>query len=127
RKRYDVVVVGAGIAGSACASFLARGGRSVALVDRRPIARAGARWVNGGPLRGYDEAGVARPTAPELRKRGHVFVVASPSGRVRRRVEDNPILEIDMRLLGDRLRDDARKAGATILDETAIERVHVDE
>jgi flavin-dependent dehydrogenase len=126
RKRLDVVVVGAGIAGSACASLLARGGRSVALVDRRAIGNAGARWVNGVPLRGFDEAGLARPTAPELRKQGHPFVVASPSGRVRRRVVDNPILEIDMRLLGERLRDDAKRAGAIVLDETTIDRVRVD-
>src|SRR5579859_3743778 len=123
-RAFDVIVVGAGISGSACAAFFARGGREVALVDRRPIESAGARWVNGVPARAFEEARVAQPVEPELRGKGHAFIVESPSGRVRKRVVDNPIMEVDMRMLGARLRDDARSAGATILDETSIDRVH---
>lgn len=121
----DVVVVGAGVAGAACARFLAEGGRRVALVDRRPRASAGARWVNGVPSAVFDEVGLARPLPPELRGAGHRFVVAPPSGRARVTIDDNPIAEVDMRLLGDRLRAGAVAAGARLLDETAVDGVLV--
>ncbi|HLH47273.1 MAG TPA: FAD-binding oxidoreductase, partial [Acidimicrobiales bacterium] len=37
-RNYDVVVVGAGIVGAACAYYLATAGASVAVVDRAPVA-----------------------------------------------------------------------------------------
>src|ERR1700733_16016685 len=37
-RGYDVVVVGAGILGAACSSFLARGGLRVAVVERGTVA-----------------------------------------------------------------------------------------
>jgi D-hydroxyproline dehydrogenase subunit beta len=37
-RSYDVVVVGAGIVGSACAYFLARAGLTVAVVERGTVA-----------------------------------------------------------------------------------------
>ena len=118
---YDVVVVGAGVAGSACARFLAEGGRRVALIDRRPIDRVGARWVNGVPREAFRAARLAPPVPPELRGEGHAFVLASPSGRSRVTLaDDNPVLEVDMRHLGARLREGATKAGATILEETEV-------
>ena len=118
---YDVVIIGAGVAGSACARFLAEGGRRVALVDRRPIERAGARWVNGVPRKAFHDARLAPPVPPELRGEGHAFVLSSPSGRTRLSLgKDNPVLEVDMRHLGARLREGATKAGATILEETEV-------
>jgi menaquinone-9 beta-reductase len=121
---FDVVVVGAGIAGSACARFLAEGGLRVALIDRRPMAKAGARWVNGVPARAFDRARIARPVPPELRGEGHRYIVASPSGRGRLVLDgDNPVMEVDMRHLGHRMREGARAAGATLIDETAVDRV----
>ena len=35
--RYDVVLVGAGHNGLTCAAYLARGGLSVLVLDRRPL------------------------------------------------------------------------------------------
>ena len=121
---FDVVVVGAGVAGSACARFLAEGGLRVSLVDRRPMAKAGARWVNGVPARAFDQARIARPVHPELRGEGHRFIVASPSGRTRLALEgDNPVMEVDMRHLGQRMRDGAKSAGATLIDEAPVDDV----
>ena len=120
---FDVVVVGAGVAGAACAKFLAEGGRRVALVDRRPFSHAGARWVNGVPADAFDDARIARPRSPELRSEGHAFIVASPSGRTRVRLQPSPVLEVDMRHLGDRMREGARAAGAKIYEETAVSDV----
>ena len=121
---FDVVVVGAGVAGSACARFLAEGGLRVALVDRRPMTKAGARWVNGVPARAFDQARIARPSAPELRGEGHRFIVASPSGRTRIALDgDNPVMEVDMRHLGQRMRDGAKAAGATLIEEAKVDDV----
>jgi flavin-dependent dehydrogenase len=133
--RFDVVVVGAGVAGAACARFLAEGGLRVALVDRRAMAKAGARWVNGVPARAFDRARIARPEPPELRGEGHRFIVASPSGRTRIVLEGadggaerprNPVMEVDMRRLGQRMRDGAKTAGATLIEETPVEEVVLD-
>lgn len=45
--RFDAVVVGGGTAGANAAYQLARGGMSVGLIERRPVALGGAQWHNG--------------------------------------------------------------------------------
>ncbi len=131
---FDVVIVGAGIAGSACARFLADGGLRVALVDRRSAEKAGARWVNGVPSSVFPEVGLPLPKPPELRGQGGAFVLGAPSGAHRVVLDghdaasgDNPLLELDMRKLGERLRDDAARAKvpATLLFETEVTEVEI--
>ncbi|MEZ4470848.1 MAG: FAD-dependent oxidoreductase [bacterium] len=112
---HDVVIVGAGVAGSAAARAFARAGRRVALVDARPFDDAGARWVNGVPDWMFDAAGVPRPEAPERRPAGP-FVMLDAAGTRRQTVDPSPAQPIDMRLLGERLRADAFAAGAEGLD-----------
>lgn len=111
---YDAVVAGAGIAGTACAGMLARAGLSVLLVDARSEENAGARWVNGVPARAFDVAGIARPVGAELVAAGDTFTLTGPSGAHHVHLDDHGVIEVDMRLLGRRLREDARKAGATL-------------
>src|SRR5262245_15890509 len=120
---FDVVIVGAGIAGSACARALAEGSLSVAVVDRRPLERAGARWVNGVPRDAFEDARFTLPFGDELRGRGGAFVCGSPSGRSRVEVNAEGVLEVDMRKLGGRLRARAQSAGATFFDGTAVRDV----
>lgn len=43
---FDIIVCGAGTAGAGAAYQLARVGKRVALLDRLPFAKAGARWIN---------------------------------------------------------------------------------
>ena len=62
----DVAIVGAGTAGAAAALLCARRGLRVLAIDRAPLERAGAHWINAVPTRLFDEAGIARPIAPEL-------------------------------------------------------------
>jgi menaquinone-9 beta-reductase len=111
---FDVVVLGAGTAGSAAAAFLAQAGRSVALLDAKPLDRAGARWVNGVPPWMFDRVGLARPTGPELRGDANGFTLAGRSGRVCLTLDPSPIWGVDMRLLVSRLQGLALDAGARL-------------
>lgn len=110
----DVVVVGGGTSGLQAALQLARVGRSVVLLERRPEGRSGARWCNGVVPWQFDRAGLARPEPPELRGREGKALMVSPSGRHRFAIEQSPIWEADMRELVARLQRDAVDAGVEI-------------
>ena len=116
----DVVVVGAGTAGAAAALLCARRGLSVLCLDRAPLDRAGARWVNGVPARAFDEAGLARPRAPELRGGDEPFHLVAGWGPERVVIERHGVVDVDMRHLVARLQGEARDAGATLEGETAV-------
>lgn len=124
---FDAVVVGAGIAGSACAGMLARAGLSVALLDARSEEHAGPRWINAVPAAAFAAVGIAAPTGPELYASGHSFVLASPSAAVNVAIEDHGVIEVDMRHLGARLRRDAREAGVAMRFASTVDRVHVED
>lgn len=112
----DVVVVGAGTAGANVAGQLARRGRSVLLVERRPIDQGGAHWHNGVVGWQFDRAGVARPSGPERvggARPMHLRTFLDEPGLV---VRDNPVIGVDMARLGARLRADAVAAGVEVVD-----------
>ncbi len=112
--RVDVVVVGAGTAGAACAALCAQRGMSVLCLDRGPLEKAGARWVNGVPGSAFDRAGFARPEAPELRAGASVFHMVAGWGPARLVMADHGVLEVDMRFLVQRLQSIARERGAVV-------------
>lgn len=105
--------------------MMARAGLRVALLDRRARGAAGAQWGNGVAAWMFDEARVARPIAPELMGSGHRFTILSPSGKTRLNIDDNPVLEVDMRLLGRRLVDDFLALGGTFFEEMTLESVEM--
>lgn len=120
-KSWDVIVVGAGSAGSAAALQCARAGLETLLVDKRPFAGAGASWVNAVHPRAFSEAGLEPPRAPELRGGGaHRFHLVAGWGPAKIVVEGSEVCEIDMRLLTARLRAKAREAGATLRDGVSV-------
>jgi flavin-dependent dehydrogenase len=123
--RVDVVVVGAGSAGAAAAAFLAEAGARVALVERRRLDQAGARWVNGVPLAAFREAGVAPPEAPERRGGPSRFHLRAPGGG-RVVIDGHNVVEVDMRMLVARLQARARAAGVRLHGETRVTAVTAD-
>src|SRR5690606_14363626 len=93
----DVVVVGAGSAGANAAGQLARRGRSVLLLERRPLARAGADWSNGVVKWQFDLAGVAMPSGDERTGEGRQRVhLRTPDDEPAVVIDDNPLLGVDM-------------------------------
>lgn len=126
RKR-DVVVVGAGTAGSAAAVLLARSGRSVALIEARSHEEAGARWVNGVPPWMFDQAGIERPAGPEHRASGFPFTLLSHSGRARLILDPSPTWAVDVPKLTARLHDLARREGVELIDQAQVRGMEFDE
>jgi flavin-dependent dehydrogenase len=117
---WDVIVVGAGSAGAAVAVQTARIGLRTLVLDKHPLDRAGATWVNGVHGQAFDEAGLARPTAPELRAAGHRFHLVAGWGPTTKAVSDTGVLDIDMRLLIARLQHEARLAGAELRGRESV-------
>lgn len=123
---YDVVVVGAGTAGSNVAYQFARRGRSVLLVERRPADAGGAQWVNGVLDRHFSEAGLAPPSGPE-RVAAHLTThLRARDPLVGPTLRAAPTVAADMGLLGRRLRSLATDAGADVVDCVASVRVDAD-
>ncbi|HUB41235.1 MAG TPA: FAD-binding oxidoreductase [Streptosporangiaceae bacterium] len=97
-RTYDVVVVGAGIVGSACAYFLARAGLTVAVVERGTVASGTTGAGEGNILlsdkepgpelelarlsnRLWRELGAELGPAAELEPKGGLVVAAGPEQR----------------------------------------------
>jgi flavin-dependent dehydrogenase len=115
----DVLVVGAGSAGATAAAQIAKAGRSVVLVDRRPEGSTGARWVNGVPGWMFEAAGVSPPSGDELFKTGGDFVMA-PFGATRQVVHrSGGMFHVDMRQFVARQLETARRHGAEFLRAVA--------
>lgn len=120
-SEYDVVVVGAGTAGANAAYQLARRGRRVLMVERRPADAAGAQWHNGVLDRHFVEAGLEPPSGAERSVDEGRIHMRAKDPRVGPLIEDAPTVRADMGLLGARLRGLALDAGADLVDE--VERV----
>jgi flavin-dependent dehydrogenase len=123
RDQYDVAVVGAGTAGAAVAGFLAEHGMRVVCVDRRPLDRAGAHWVNGVPASAFERAGLPPPAGPEHRGGEGDFHLVAGHGPHRLVIDSHGVLEVDMRLLVARLQDRARRLGVNFVAEVGIRGV----
>ncbi len=125
-KRLDAVVVGAGSAGAAAGWQLARRGLQVAVIDRQPLGRCGARWVNGVPAWTFDEAQVPRPEPPELRGDGGTFLILGKEERGTLRLADAPPMAVDMRQLVARLQGACRDAGAEVRGGVSVRGVELE-
>jgi flavin-dependent dehydrogenase len=98
----------------------ARAGLRVVCVDRRPLDRAGARWVNGVPRWMFHEAGLDEPRGDERLGHGHPFHLIAGRGPTRVVVRHHDVLDVDMRLLVARLQREALEAGAELRGEVTV-------
>lgn len=122
-EKRDVVVVGAGTAGAATALACAARGLSVLVLERGPLDRAGARWVNGVPGWAFDEAAIARPTGDELHGSGQAFHLVAGWGPRRVVLRGHDVLDVDMRHLVARLQRLAGDAGAELRGGVRVQRL----
>jgi len=111
-ERFDVLIVGAGPAGSFAAERIARGGARVALFDGRPAreAKACGGGVTSKALKAWPfllEAGGRAVTEVEM---------FSPEGEGVRLTLDEPFAIYSRVALDSYLRERASRAGATIFD-----------
>ena len=133
----DVLVVGAGPAGSALAAFLARAGLSVTAVDRASFPREKAcseymspetvRVLNRlGVVEALERAGAAAPrgTAVTAAKGARLHGVFD---RASRRPFRPTGLALSRKLLDNELVATARRAGARVLERTTVEELLYDE
>jgi menaquinone-9 beta-reductase len=123
REQYDVAVVGAGTAGAAVAGFLAEHGMRVVCVDRRPLDRAGAHWINGVPASAFERAGLPLPAGAEHRGGQGGFHLVAGQGPHRLLIDNHGVLEVDMRLLVARLQARAQRLGVHFVAEVGIRGV----
>jgi flavin-dependent dehydrogenase len=112
--RHDVVIVGTGTAGAGAAWQCARRGLRVLCIDARPLAEAGARWVNGVARWLLDAAEIPLPTGEELRGEDGPFHLIAGWGPERVIMRERGVLELDMRRLVERLQGMAANAGAEL-------------
>lgn len=110
----DVVILGAGTAGAAAAAACAKAGMRVTVLEAGSLDDAGAHWFNGVPAWAFDEADVAKPTGPEKAAQGVPFHLVAGWGPHRVVVRNHDLIEVDMALLGARLRRTARDHGARL-------------
>ncbi len=111
-ESFDVLIVGAGPAGSLAAERLARGGARVALFDGRPAsdAKACGGGVTSKALKAWPfllEAGGRMVSEVEM---------CSPSGRSVRLELTEPFAIYSRRALDSHLRERARRAGAEVFE-----------
>jgi menaquinone-9 beta-reductase len=121
-KTVEVAIIGAGIAGSHLAGLLVKNGISTVLVDRRSLDKAGPHWINAVPGWMFDAAGVERPQGEELFDQNDRFIIRAPNKKTRLNVTDLGVLDVHMKHLGTRLKQNfiQQKGSSRVLEATII-------
>jgi len=122
RRDVDIVVVGAGTAGLYAAWRLRSLGLSVVCLDRTSRGRGGAQWINGVPAWSFGALGLS----DRDHERGDLFSMGPATGTCRFTVDDNPVLDIDMRTLNEDLLVRCDTAGVELWFESQVVGHHVD-
>ncbi len=119
-KRFDVVVVGAGTAGSMTAKTAAKAGLNVCLVDSKSRSDIGEK-VCGDAVgkHHFDRLGLSYPKGGELETRIEGIRINSPDMQTTFTVKSETYgFILNRRRFGQRLLDDAIDTGAMLIDST---------
>lgn len=122
----DAAVVGAGTAGLAAAYHLATAGFRVALVDRVPFERSGARWVNAIASWLYAETGIKASSGDECRGANGPVTLRDRNWNIHLAFDHVDVHRVDMRRLVERLHALCVDAGVLALPEHAIDELEFD-
>lgn len=120
QKSVDVAIIGAGIAGCHLAQALACYGISTALIDQKPIDKAGPHWINAVPAWMFDASGLSQPQGEELFDRNDRFIIRAPNKKTRLVINDLGMLDVHMKLLGNRLKQGFREQKSAHVVEASI-------
>lgn len=122
-ERFDVLVAGAGPAGSAAAIHLARGGARVLLADR---ARFPRDKPCGGGITGRALRHAPCDISPVVERAVHTFELRLHHRRSFRRTSNEPlILMTQRRRLDAHLAEQAVAAGASFRDSARVEQIEI--
>jgi digeranylgeranylglycerophospholipid reductase len=119
-RKFDVIVVGAGTAGSMTARTAAKAGLNVCLLDSKPRAGIGEK-VCGDAVgkHHFDRLGISYPKGDEVGTRIEGIRIYSPDVQTVFTVKSETYgFILNRRLFGQRLLNEAVDAGATLLDST---------
>ena len=122
-RRFDAVVVGAGVAGTASALQLARAGRRVGLVEKRALKASGFRCVQSVPPWMFERAGLAPSRPPERREAESSIVVRGRHDQKLITLRKAPAWSVDIGLLLERLQTEALEAGVVPFEHARAERL----
>ncbi|NOZ85541.1 MAG: NAD(P)/FAD-dependent oxidoreductase [Deltaproteobacteria bacterium] len=118
RKKFDAVVVGAGLSGAAACCNLCNIGLNVALVEALPLSEAGAGWINAIPEKSFFDHGLEELDPAILAYKGGRYIVQSGQQKVF--IKETPLVQIDMKRLLGALHKRAEKLGATLFDRCRV-------
>jgi flavin-dependent dehydrogenase len=121
----DIVIVGAGTAGTATAYFLARQGRSVILLEQTSLSSAGARWLNGVPPWFFDHVELPRPNGKEAINREVNWLFQDPFGHKRLETKKAPVWGVHIGTFNQRLHRLAIKEDVRIFEHCSIKQVEL--
>jgi menaquinone-9 beta-reductase len=110
---YDVVVVGAGSAGSATTYFCAQYGLKALCIDQKQKSKTGAQWVNAIPATVFPKIGLEAPSGDEKMGADVPFHLIAGYGPEKLVLRNHGNLEVDMRRLNARLQNLAESAGGS--------------
>ncbi len=109
----DCLIIGAGSAGATAAVYLASKGLKVVVVDKRPRARSGARWINGVEDTLFEELDLGVVPEGVFAHTARRFVITTLEGSARSVVERPGTHAVHMRALNKWLIEFAEREGAT--------------
>ncbi len=123
-KKFDVIVVGAGPGGSQAAENIAKGGLSVALIERKEVPGTPVRCGEGVGFKGMD-ASIGIEPHWILAKVKEVGFISPEGRRVAVRNLGPQSVCVDRTIMDRELMERAVAAGATYINNTYIDRVEV--